>query len=154
VAPVAFGRFSRALVGAERIGLDTAVLIYQLEDVSPYVQLTTHLLTNAAMGRTQLLVSAISVAEILAGPWKAGDESAARRIEESMRALPGLVVADMTFDAASRAARLRGQTNLPLADSLILASVMQRKPQLIVTNDAAWRVKGLPFRVLVLEDYV
>ena len=154
MAPVAFGRFSRALVGAERIGLDTAVLIYQLEDVSPYVQLTTHLLTNAAMGRTQLLVSAISVAEILAGPWKAGDESAARRIEESMRALPGLEVADVTFDAASRAARLRGQTNLPLADSLILASVMQRKPQLIVTNDAAWRVKGLPFRVLVLEDYV
>ena len=43
MAPVAFGRFSRALVGAERIGLDTAVLIYQLEDVSPYVQLTTHL---------------------------------------------------------------------------------------------------------------
>lgn len=138
----------------ERVGLDTAVLIYQLEDVSPYVDLTTHLLTHAALGKWQLHVSAISIAEILAGPWKAGDANTARRIEDSLRALPSLAVADVTLDVAVAAARLRGQTNLPLADSLILASMVRREVQLVVTNDTAWRVKGLPFKVLILEDYV
>jgi predicted nucleic acid-binding protein len=99
-------------------------------------------------------VSAISIAEILAGPWKAGDANTARTIEDSLRGLPNLAVADVTLDVASAAARLRGQTNLPLADSLILASMMRREVQVVVTNDIAWRVKGLPSKVLILEDYV
>lgn len=43
-------RFARALGGAKRVGIDTQVLIYHMQDVAPYAELTTHLLTQAATG--------------------------------------------------------------------------------------------------------
>jgi len=154
MAPVALGRFTRALVGASRVGLDTSVMIYHLEGVSPYVELTTHLFAGAAMGGIQLVGSAITVGEILVGPWRVGDSQGARQLEHALRQLPGFLVADITFDVASRAAQLRSKTSLPLPDALIMTSLIERGVQALVTNDAAWRVKGLPCRTLVLEDYL
>ncbi len=154
MARVALGRFGRTLGGAERIGVDTAVLIYHLEDVIPYSSLTTHLLTKAAIGAVQLFISTITVAEILAGPWRAGNGESVKRIEGALRALPGTAVADITWEVASRGAELSGRTTLPLPDALIVASAIEHGAQLLVTNDAAWRTKHLPCRVAVLDDYL
>lgn len=154
MARVAIGKFARALGGIERIGLDTSVLIYHLEGIVPYTALTMHLLAKAATGRAHLVMSTISVGEILAGPWRADNEEGAKRIEGALRALPGASVADITWEVASRGAELSGRTMLPLPDALIVASAIEHGAQLLVTNDAAWRIKHLPCRVAVLDDYL
>jgi predicted nucleic acid-binding protein len=130
------------------------VLIYHLENVSPYAELTTVLVASAAAGRIELVGSAITVGETLVGPWRAGDSAGARRLEHALRQLPGFLVADVTFDVASRAAALRGKTGLPLPDALIMMSMIEQGAQILVTNDSAWRVKDIPARILVLEDFV
>jgi len=150
---VDFGRFRRALGNAKRIGLDTQVLIYHLEDVPPYAALTTHLLAEASAGAFQLLLSVISLSEILVKPWQEDDSARARRIHAALEALPGMRVADVTAAAAAGAAELRGRTRLPLPDALIIASVVGEGAQLIVTNDKAWRAKKLPHRTLILDEY-
>ena len=147
--------FRRALRGAARVGVDTVVWIYHLEDVRPYSELTLHLLSEAAAGAMKLVLSTISVAEILAGPWRAGNRDWAERIEAALQALPGIDAADIAWSTARRAARIRGETNLPMPDALIIASALDRGAQLLVTNDAGWaHVRHLGSRVLMLDDYV
>lgn len=147
-------RFARALAGMRRVGIDTPVLIYHFEDVVPYSELATHLLAQASIGSIDLVLSTIAVAEVLAGPWRGGDGGRAGRIENAMQALAGITVADVTRDVAVRGAELRGKAALPLPDALIIASAIAHGAQAVVTNDAGWRVKGLPCRVLVLDDYI
>lgn len=154
MAGVGLKRFERALAGARLVGLDTPVLIYHLEDVSPYADLTTYLLSRAASGSLDLILSTVTVGEILAGPWRAGDGKSAQRIEEALHALPGIAVAEITWKAASKAAEIRGKSNLPLPDALIIASSVEKGATLLVTNDAGWRVRHLPCRILLLDDYV
>lgn len=143
----------RILAATNRIGLDTSVLIYHLEDVSPYAELTMHVLGSVAAGR-RLIVSVISLAEILVGPWREQQVDRARTIEEGIQALPGLVIQDLTWKTAASAAELRGRTSLPLPDTLIIASLLEGAAEVIVTNDAAWKSAKLPCRVVLLDDYL
>lgn len=147
--------FARALRGARRIGVDTPVWIYHLEDVRPYSDLTLHLLSEAAAGSGQLVLSVVSLAEILAGPWRKADSARAARIEDALKAIPGVIPADITWTAASRGAQIRGQMDLPLPDALIIASALDHQARLLITNDADWnRLKHLPCKVLILDNYV
>lgn len=150
---VDLGKFRRGLGRARRVGLDTQVLIYHLEDVPPYGQLTTHLLAEAAAGAFQLLLSVVTLSEILVKPWQEGDADRARRIRVALEAMPGIQFAGITTAVAADAAALRGRTGLPLPDALIVGSVVDRGAQVIVTNDRAWRAKKLPCRVLLLDEY-
>lgn len=155
MAEVDLTGFTRALRGARRIGVDTSVWIYHLEDIRPYSDLTLHMFSEAVAGARELMLSAISLAEILVGPWRKGETDQAGRIEGVLKAIPGVSPADLTWTAASMGARIRGQTDLPLPDALIIASALEREVQLLVTNDAEWgRVKRLPCRVLILDNYL
>lgn len=145
--------FARALRGVRWIGVDTPVWIYHLEDVRPYSELTLHLLSEAASGTFQLILSAISVSEILTGLYRAGDDVRAGRIDEALQAMPGIVASDVTWAVARSGAQVRAKTNLPLPDALIVASALHHEAQLLITNDAGWRGKRLPCRVVVLDDY-
>lgn len=148
-------RFGRVLRGAARVAVDTAVWIYHLEGARPYSDLTLHLLSASAGSAMTLILSTISVAEILTGPWRAGRGDQAGRIEAALQALPGIAAVDVTWSAARRAAQLRGRLNLPMPDALIIASALDNGAQLVVTNDAAWaQVRRLGTPVLILDDYV
>jgi predicted nucleic acid-binding protein len=146
--------FNRALGAAERIGVDTSVLIYHLEDLAPYAELTTFLIARGASGRASLIVSTVTIAEVLAGAWRTGDPARARRVEATLRAMPWGKVADVTWDAAARGAELRGRLRLPMPDALIIASTVAAGAQRLVTNDAEWRTRRLPCPVVVLDDFV
>lgn len=143
----------RILATTTRIGLDTPVLIYHFEDVSPYAELTTRILGSVTAG-TRLLVSAISIAEILTGPWREHQADRARIMEEGIQALPGLTVQDVTLKTAAAAAELRGNTSLPLPDALIVASLLEGEAQVIVTNDARWKSAKLPCRFVLLDEHL
>jgi predicted nucleic acid-binding protein len=146
-------RFARALAGFERIGLDTPILIYHLEDIRPYSELTTQLLAQAAAGAVQLLISTVTVAELLVGAWRKGDDAAVQ-VEGAVLALPGASFVDVNWAIAARAAQIRAQSVLPLPDALIVATALHREATAVLTNDAAWRTTSLPSRVLVLEDFL
>lgn len=147
------GRFRRALGSTKRVGLDTQVLIYHLEDIAPYIELTTHLLAEASAGAFRLLLSVVSLSEILVKPWQEGHGDRAEQIRAALEAMPGIQLADITAGVAANGATLRGRTNLPLPDALIVASVVDQGAQVVVTNDKTWRAKKLPCRKLILDDY-
>jgi predicted nucleic acid-binding protein len=150
---VDLGRFKRALAGTRRIGLDTQVLIYHLEDIAPYTELTTYVLTEASVGTLELLMSVVSLSEILVKPWQEGDGDRTGQIRTALESLPGIRFADITVAVAAEGAALRGRTGLPLPDALIVASVVNHGAQAVMTNDKTWRAKKLPCRTLILDEY-
>jgi predicted nucleic acid-binding protein len=153
VAAIALDRFLRALGGADRIGLDTPAIIYHLEGIAPYVELTAQLVATAAAHRIDLIVSAVTVGELLVGPWRVGGRREARRMELVVRGFPA-TFADVTWETASQAAELRARTGLPFPDAILVASCLQHGARTIVTNDVAWRAKTLPCRIVLLDDYI
>ena len=151
-APAA--RFVRDL-GRNRLAVaDANVLIYHLEGVPPYRDLTTAFMTRLSEGTVRLVVSVLTTAEVLAKPYRDGDQAKVERATAFFHELPNTTVADVTFDVADRAAWLRAR-GLRMPDALILGTAFVHGADLLLTNDSVFRgrIPGPP-RVLLLDDYV
>src|SRR5580658_6880907 len=84
--------------------VDSAPIIYTLEDHSRFAARFRPIFEAHAAGSLRFAVSPITIAEVLTGPLKSGDEALARRYRallESWRVVP------FDADIAEGAARLR-----------------------------------------------
>ena len=101
--------------------VDTAPIIYTLErhpTFGPYFQ---PLFDAHAAGKLRFAVTTVSIAEVLAGPFKARKDDLAwqyRMVLESWRVIP------LTVDIAESAARFRVENGLRLPDAIQLASAV------------------------------
>ena len=115
--------------------VDTAPVIYLLEDHREHLPLFLPLFEAAEAGRVRILITAITVAEVLAGPWKAGKEALAERYEHALREGLGWKVVDLDAGMAARASRLRGRYGLRLPDAFQLAACLGNGGDALVTHD-------------------
>lgn len=132
---------------------DASVLIYHLEGLAPYSDLTGELLTRVADGSLRLVVSVLTAAEVLAGPYRSG---AGAKVEQATAFVIGLAntdLVDVTFAIADRAAWLRAY-GLRMPDALVMGTALVRGADVLLTNDSGFRrpIPGAP-RVLLLDDY-
>jgi predicted nucleic acid-binding protein len=147
-------RFLFDLRKHETVAADTSVPIYHLEGLEPYVELTAALIAELGAGALRLVVSSITVTELLAGPYRAGSPAKVATARSFVESLPSAEIAPVTLEVADRAARLRAQ-GLGTPDALVMATALVAKAGALVTNDPAFRrkVKGGP-KVLLLDDYL
>ena len=85
-----------------------------------------------AAGRLRFAITTITIAEVLTGPMKTGDEALARRYRalfESWRQV------DLDIGIAESAARLRASLRLRLADAVQAASALAINAAALVTHD-------------------
>ena len=125
--------------------VDSAPIIYILEANARHAARFAPLFQRHADGDLALAVSTVTVAEVLTGPLKAGEEALAKRYRA---ALESWQVVDLTTDVAESAARLRAQYGLKLPDAVQLASALAINADAMVTHDRDFsRVRGV--RILV-----
>jgi predicted nucleic acid-binding protein len=121
--------------------VDSAPIIYILEDHPKLAPRFRPLFEAHAEGRLRFAITTITIAEVLTGPLKAGDDALARRyraILESWR------VVALDVDIAENAARLRATLRLGLADAVQAASVLAINAAALITHDRDFsRVKSL-----------
>jgi predicted nucleic acid-binding protein len=124
--------------------LDSAPIIYVLEDHPDFAPRFSPLFAAQAAGHLRFAVTTITIAEVLRGPLQAGNEVLARRyraVLESWQVLP------LDVDIAESAARLRASLRLRMADAVQAASALKINAAGLVTNDRKLaRVK--PLRVI------
>ena len=118
-------------VGA-RVVVDSAPIIYVLEDHPQFAARFIGLFEAEAAGRVEILLSAITLAEVLAGPFQAGQEALAQRYAAALQAFTVVPVNNMI---AISAARLRSRYRLKLPDAIQLATVLETGAHGLVTND-------------------
>ncbi|MCG6116824.1 MAG: PIN domain-containing protein [Aquimonas sp.] len=121
--------------------VDAAPIIYTLEAHERYAARFAPLFQRHAAGELSLAVTTVTLAEVLAGPLKAGEEALAKRyraVLESWR------VVELSGDIAESAARLRAQYGLKLPDAIQLASALSINAEALVTHDRDFsRVRGM-----------
>lgn len=122
--------------------VDTAPLIYVLEAHPKYAQRFRPLFDRQAAGSLLFAVATATIAEVLTGPLRAGDEALAKRYRAVMESWQ---VVDLTTDIAETAARLRASLRLKLGDAIQLASAIAVNADALVTHDRDFsRVDALP----------
>jgi predicted nucleic acid-binding protein len=118
--------------------LDSSVVLAYLDGSEAASPLAIHLIDALVQpGRNHATVSVVTVGEVLVRPF-ATSARAAAVAELFLRHFPNLDVADVTYDIAREAARIRAETRLPMADALILATAVQLDLPDVVANDDRW----------------
>jgi predicted nucleic acid-binding protein len=122
--------------------VDTAPWIYLLEDHAEFAPRFLGLFEAAERGQIQLALSTVTLAEVLTGPFKAGQTALAKRYETALGAYQ---VVPLSAAVASLAAQLRVQYRLKLPDAVQLASALQIGAAALVTHDRDFSaLQGLP----------
>jgi len=121
--------------------LDSAPIIYFLESHAQFAARFAPLFERHAAGDFRFAVTTITVAEVLTGPLRVGDEALARRyraILESWRCIA------IDVDIAESAARLRSSLRLKLPDAIQVASALAINAAALITHDRDFsRVRAL-----------
>jgi len=112
--------------------LDSAPIIYLLEDHPKFASRFQPLFDAHSAGAMRFAVTTITIAEVLSGPLRAGDDVLVRRYRrllESWQAIP------LDADIAESAASVRVATNLKLPDAIQVASALAVHADALVTHD-------------------
>ena len=122
--------------------VDSAPLIYFLDGHLEFSSLFDGLFEAYDAGQLRIAISTIAIAEVLAGPFKNGQDVLAKRYEKALSAFDVITV---TQDIAVSASRLRISCTLKLMDALQAATALEIGAQALVTHDRDFsRFSGLP----------
>ena len=114
--------------------LDTSIVIAALNGDDALHRAAGQAL-RAERDRHALAISALTYAEILVGPLRAGG----RAVEVVERFAAQVRIADLSPDIARRAAELRASRGLKLPDAVIVATGLGLGAVVILTADARWK---------------
>jgi predicted nucleic acid-binding protein len=135
-----------------RVGVDTAIFIYWIEEDPRFMPLVEPLFEEVAAGTREIVTSALTLLELLVVPYRAGNADLAQRYEELLTNSRGIAVIDLSRDQLRIAAQLRAATGVKTPDSLQLAAATSAGCTAFLTNDRRIHaIRGL--RVLQLGDY-
>jgi predicted nucleic acid-binding protein len=134
-----------AIAPGSTVTVDTSPIIYMLEGHPVLAQRFAPLFEAVESGRNQIMISVITIAEVLAGPLQKGREGLARRYRQVMTTSPGWSVMAIDADLAEGAARFRARYRLQLPDAILLATAIESGSAALVTHDRDFsRIKDLP----------
>ena len=117
-----------------RVLIDTNPLIYIFEG-NHLARPFEPIFAAIDEGRIHAVITPITLAEIVAGPLKAGKEALAERYRQTLTANPGWKLCDINADIAMLAARLRSKHRLKLPDALQAATALHQNCHALITHD-------------------
>lgn len=112
--------------------VDSAPIIYVLEDHPEFAPIFRPLFEAHEKGLVRFAVTTITLAEVLTGPLSAGDEVLTERYKATLKSW---FVVDLDAEIAESAARLRSALKLKLADAVQAASALAVGADAMVTHD-------------------
>ncbi len=115
--------------------LDTCVLIYFLEGHDVFGRQVKKIMEKVETGATKAAISALTMTELLTGPYRCNNELLALEYHGLLYYFPNLEIVDITLDIAVDAARIRGVYDIATPDSLLLATALQVKADAFITSD-------------------
>lgn len=126
------------------ITLDTAPIIYFLQDHPIFAPLVAPIFEAADRGELGIVISAVTLAEVLTGPLQAKNEVLAARYRETLTRSPGWELWPVDEEVAATAARFRAEYKLRTPDAIQIATAIASRSHAFVTNDKRLRkVRGI-----------
>jgi predicted nucleic acid-binding protein len=133
------------------IGLDTAPLIYFIEENPAYLNFVRPFFEMMDRGEARVVTSVITLAEVLVHPLRSGDAALVQRYRDILQSAAALTLLPVSEAIAEQAAHLRARHNLRTPDAIQLATALQSGASTFLTNDA--RLPTVPgLHTITLDD--
>ena len=126
------------------ITLDTAPIIYFLQDHPTFAPLLAPVFEAVDRGDLGVVISAITLTEVLTGPLQAKDEVLAARYRETLTRSPGWELWPVDEEIAVTASRLRAEHRIKTPDAIQIATAIASRSHALLTNDKRLRkIEGI-----------
>lgn len=139
------------MVDFKRIGLDTNVLIYYIEEHPVLMEKVELFINKIEDGKAIGITSYVTLLELLVKPIQEGRFDLVDQYRTILSSK--LEMVPLNEIVSIKAAELRAKYGFRTPDAIQLASVISRKGDVFVTNDKGLK-KVTEIRVMVLEDIV
>ena len=152
---VSIDLFLKKLEKIKNICLDSTILIYHLEGVKPYNDLTRLLLNKIAGGYIFCNISALSVTELLTKLYRLKNFHQISIFEQFINSLPNSKICPVTYNIAKFAASLRADYNIKTPDSIHISTAYITKSDYFITNDISLkRINLKSLDIIILNDFI
>jgi predicted nucleic acid-binding protein len=126
------------------LAVDTAPIIYWFEGHPRLADRFGAIFEAAESGAAEVVISTVTLAEVLAGPLRSSNELLTARYREALTRSPGWQVMPLDVETAVEAARIRAAYRLRLPDAIQVATAIRAGAAALVTHDRTLRrVRGL-----------
>lgn len=134
-----------------KIGLDTSIFIFQLEENPRYQELVNKIFVWLEGPRAHSVTSTITMLELLVKPYRLSDIDSVNKFYALLSTYPHLEWIAPTLEIADLAAKLRAEYNLRTPDALQVATALSFDATGFISNDTAFqRVTDL--EILILDE--
>lgn len=135
----------------KKIGLDSSVFIFEVEQNPKYVKLVHPIFRWLEEPRSRAVTATVTMLELLVHPYRRSDIDAVNKFYALLSTYPGLQWAELTLSIADLGARLRAEHNLKTPDAIQAATAILSQATGFISNDRDFsRVEAL--EVLVLDE--
>ena len=135
----------------QRIGLDTSVFIFELEENRKYVEVVHPIFQWLEEPGAFAVTSTVTMLEVLVHPYRKSDIDTVNRFYALLSTYPNLHWMDLTLPVADAAARIRAEFNLRTPDAIQAACALELKTTGFISNDPVFkRLENLD--ALILDD--
>lgn len=150
---VKVNKFQTQLKQCARVAVDSSIFIYQFEQHPQFEPLCSIVFDEISTNHLQLTTSAITVSEVMVKPVQLSDMEVVTLYEGVFTTLPNFTLLNVDYTIAKLAAYLRAHYRMLLPDAIHVASALQAKADVFLTNDE--RLKPIrEIKVICLKDYI
>lgn len=135
----------------QTVGLDTAPIIYYVEEHGSYMHKLDPFFDALELGRFQALTSTVTLVEVLTRPLRNGDFKLAGQYRGMLTLNRDFMMRPVSADIAEEAARLRASYKLGTPDAIQLATAELGGASHFLTNDSRLS-RVLELQVLILDE--
>lgn len=143
--------FPETFQDVKLLALDTSPLIYYIEENPKYDKLITEVFEGFERGDFQIIVSSLTVTEVMSLPVRRGNHGLANSYYRLLTETIGLKVVAADTEIAHKAANLRAKYSLKTIDAIHLATAIVAGCDAFLTNDYIFK-RVTELRVLILDD--
>ncbi len=134
----------------EVVGLDTAPLIYCIEEHPTYLGIVRPFFAAMDRGDVSVVTSTVTLLEALVHPLRLGRTDLAEQYRDILLGAKNLMILHLSQDIAEEAARLRPIYSVRTPDAIQMATAIHTGASSFVTNDA--RLPSLPQLAILTLD--
>lgn len=144
-------KISAALTNVQRLYIETAPLIYYVEEHPTYVARMDAIIATLEKASIVAISSVIILTEVLPQPIKLGNTLLEEEYHNILLHSDGFMLLSVIAQIAETAADLRARYNLRTPDALHVATAMVAHCDALLTNDAGFK-RVTEITILVLDE--
>ncbi|EFI33407.1 PilT protein domain protein [Desulfonatronospira thiodismutans ASO3-1] len=134
------------------VGIDTAPLIYFIEEKPPYLSVLEPFFAEMEKGSFLVSTSTITLLEVLVYPMRAGNYSLASEYKDILLHSK-MITVEISHSISERAAGLRAKHNIRTPDALQICAAIETGADYFLSNDL--RLPDIPsIKIITLDSLI